>query len=602
MAEIKGAEHDYFNGAKLLESGDEQKEAEGRQLVEKAATAGFPPALLRMGDIYGFDDEEKDIGKALEYYDRAIDAAKGSEKHKDVLYEAYFYAGVCLCGRKDDRAKSYLLKALEGFENASDPNGKTNLIICLCRLGDISLESGDTDRAEEYYLRAEDICARNPGGEQRVDFDMKMNAEILKRLRVLEERRGNIGKAREYAEKALELHERLEEKAGTDTDERKKITTECAQLCLMCCKLDDADAAVGYAVKALDRCDAMVAEEYDNGLIVQVLPGVLAVGKKLTKTRGIRAAADIYERMLATCERASETNSGGKTIDKSIAALTNILSLLYSRLGDNDAAGEYLSRSMSINDELVCSSMDDPDARVELATNYVTAGDMMEKLKMLGRSEQYYTRAIALCESAMECKNAENERRTASLRLGRLLTCSGRMAQGIRLLLDELEEARSRVEESGGERSKLMDAAECCGAAAMAFMRYDDYINAIRYNEEALALYEGATEQDDPDGLRNIAECCSKLAGLNHLLRKKAKAEMFARRAVTINERLNEQDGNDVDIQYALASAYYVYGTLLDDDDKQKQQFDRALEITSAHAGDDVRFIKLAETIEKNHD
>lgn len=108
-ADLGNAEGAYFYGDLTLQSGSPTTEAAGAQSILKAAEAGFPPAMNRVGTFFQTGAYvERDLSKAIEWYEGASKAGYSES--------TYLLGEIAMNG---DSGTVNMPEALEKFEAAA---------------------------------------------------------------------------------------------------------------------------------------------------------------------------------------------------------------------------------------------------------------------------------------------------------------------------------------------------------------------------------------------------------------------------------------------------------------------------------------------------
>src|SRR5713226_2960031 len=169
-----------------------------RQLTPKA-----PQIEARiLGHIAGMYVAAHAYVPAIRYYDAAVSAAAGV---KDLLQLAKMHHGLGFAYRSQQQpatARQHFDKAITLYSIESD-------LSAACRvendLGDLLLQQGQLDSAEEHLLKA-------LAGSNELKMDRRGRGYILANLGEVHLRRDELSQARDYLEQALDVAEGVDER------------------------------------------------------------------------------------------------------------------------------------------------------------------------------------------------------------------------------------------------------------------------------------------------------------------------------------------------------------------------------------------------------
>jgi tetratricopeptide (TPR) repeat protein len=167
-----------------------------QQALSKATHRQKAETLLYLGLVYNnlkeYENAFKSFSQALQYFE--------NEKKQDLPLIARCLVGlgnVQWSRRQLDEALDYAERALMIREHEIKPRDDFDVASCLGNIGNILHDQGDTQRALTYATRAVDLL--NKCGKNDPRF-----AAALNNLGAMHQANGNLAKAREYFQRALE--------------------------------------------------------------------------------------------------------------------------------------------------------------------------------------------------------------------------------------------------------------------------------------------------------------------------------------------------------------------------------------------------------------
>jgi tetratricopeptide (TPR) repeat protein len=336
--------------------------------------------------------------------------------------------------------------------NPGDVEAQRSLSVCYDRLGDVTVQLGQTADALKYYQDGLEISRKltesNPG-----------DAQAQRGLAVSHNKLGNVtlqlgrtADALKYYQDGLEIRTKLAESNPGDAQAQRDLSTSYSRLGNVTLQLGQTAAALKY---------------YQNDL---------EISRKL-----------------------AESNPGDAQAQRDLSISYSKLGNVTLRLGQTAEALKYYQKDLEISRKLAESNPADAQAQRDLSMSYGNLGDVTLQLGQTAEALKYYQKDLEidrkLAESNPADAQAQRDLSVSYDKLGDVTLQLGQTVDALKYYQDGFEIRRKLAESNPGDAQPQRDLMVSQYKLAKAAKQDFEYEAALEHYQEASRILEQMLEQ-----------------------------------------------------------------------------------------------------------
>ncbi len=470
---------------------------------------------------------------------------------------------------REQYQKAYEMAKAFSEANPDDFQARRELTISYERLGNVSLQTGQTAKALEYYqksleMREELARSRPSDSRDQRDFQVSYNkiGDVLFQT-------GQTARALDYYQKGLGVSEALARSDPNDSETRRNLLVSYDRLGDALFQTGQTARALDYYQKSADVAEALARSDPNNSQTqgdLSISYGKL--GDVSLKTGATARALEYYKKGLNVREALARSDPDDSQAQRD-------LSVLYSKLGDVSLmtggtvkALEYYHKSLGVRETLAKSDPRDTQAQRDLSISYERLGNASLQASETAKALDYYQKGLGVSEALARSDPDDSQaRRDLSVyynKLGDLAEWAGETAKALDYYQKDLGLSQVLAESDPNDSQARRDLSISYDRLGNVSLKIGETAKALDYYQKALGVRETLAGSDPKNvqAQRDLSVSYSKVGDVFAQTGETAKALESFQKGQRVCEALARSDPDDSQARRGLAISYGNLGDL----------------------------------------